>query len=79
MWRFQKLMSGEGSEYQRSEQEHSLKYYYDKKAEKAGKGFDDIDELPDDDTLDDKEYKKFLSRQRYFNLCVTFFYFTYFM
>ena len=81
MWRFQKLMSGEGSEYRRNEKECSLKCYYDKKASKTGgEGFDDINELPDDDMqMDDQEYKRSLSRQRYNNLCVTFLYFTYFI
>ena len=60
--------------------EHSLKYYYDKKARKTGgEGFSDIDQLPDNDPLDDKEYKKSLNRQRYINLCVTLVYFTYFI
>ena len=79
MWRFQKLMSGDGSEFRRNEKEHSLKYYYDKKVSKTGSGgFDDIDQLPADDQLDDQEYKKSLSRQRY-TFCVTFLYFRYFI
>ena len=79
MWRFQKLMSGEGSEYRRHEKERSLKYYYDKKLSKTGgEGFDDFDPLPDNDKQDEQEYKKSLSRQRY-NFSVTFLYFTYFI
>ena len=67
MWRFQKLMSDEGSEYRKSEKERSLWYYYDKKQKSSSEGFEDIDNLPFEDEnemLDDDEYRKSLSRQR---------------
>ena len=59
IWRFQKLISGKGSEFRRNEQEHSLKYYYENKLSKTGsEGLDDIDQLPDDDDLDHKDVQE---------------------
>ena len=61
------VMSDEGSEYRKSENERSSQYYYDNKQKSSSEGFKDIDNLPfEDDTemLDDDEYRKSLSRQR---------------